>query len=96
MVDGASLLPVNISRPPWAPAELPSVKQPGSWCAEVDEDGVASCRGVVADLKVIGVDDGNLAFNNNGAIGAGVEEPAPSVIGVEIPIPSREEGLWSC
>lgn len=92
IVGGASLQPVDIFKPSWAPAELPSVKQSGIWCAKVDEDVVVSCGGVVVDLNVIGVDDGNLAFKSKGADGAGVEEPAPSEIGVELPVPARQEG----
>jgi hypothetical protein len=96
MVDGALLQPVNVIGPPWAPAELPSVKQLGSWCAEVDEDVLASCEGVADDLDVIGDDDGNLAFNTNGATGADLEESAPSEIGIEIPFPAWKEGWKSC
>jgi hypothetical protein len=44
-------------------------------------------------LNVIGVDGGNLAFRSNGAIGAGVEKPAPSKIGAELPIPTGKDGL---
>jgi hypothetical protein len=87
---GASLLPISIFDFPWAPAELPRVKQPGSWCAEVDEDMVVSCEGIVVDLKVIGVD---LAFRNSGADGVGIEELAPSEVGVELPDPRGNEVL---
>jgi hypothetical protein len=93
MVDGALLLPINVFGLSGTPAELPSVKQPGSWYAKVDEDGVASHGGVVADLNVICVDGGNLAFSSNGAVGAGVDEPAPSKIGAGLPVPSGKGGL---
>ena len=93
IVGGASLLPINAFGPSWAPVELPSVKQLGSWCVEVDEDVGASCRGVIADLNVIGVGFWYLDFNSNGATGAGVEELAPSKIGVELPILSWGKGL---
>ena len=91
MVGGASLLPISIFRPSWAPAELPSVKHPGSWCAEVDEEAVASGRGVVADLRVADVDVGNLAFNSNGAAGIGSKDPVPREVKVELPISAGEE-----
>ena len=42
MGGGASLSPVSVLEPSWAPAELPSVKQMGSWRAKVDEEVVAS------------------------------------------------------
>ena len=44
-------------------------------------------------LNVIGVGFWYLAFNSNGATGAGIEELAPSNIGVEHPIPSWGKGL---
>ena len=75
MVGGASLLPIDILGPSRAPAELPSVKRPGSRCAEVDAEGVAPCGGDVPDLSGTDVGVGNLAFNSNGAIGADVEDP---------------------
>jgi hypothetical protein len=91
---GASLLPIGSFESTWAPAELPRVKQPGSWCAKVDEDVVVSLEGVVVDLKVIVFGDGNLAFNSSGADGVGVEEPAPSEVGVEPPAPGGKECLY--
>ena len=43
----------------------------------MDEEEVGSSEGLV-DLSMLGVDEGNLAFSNNGVLGVGIEEPAPS------------------
>ena len=42
---------------------------------------------------MIGIDVGNLAFNNNGATGPGIEDLVPHDVEVELPTCNWEEGI---